>query len=417
MAIFRRKPIGSLDADPAQTDASAAAPNLDSASSSGGKDKKAPFTQRKPANTAFRQQRIRAWQPILTPRSVLPTLFLVGLICAPIGAVLYYYSLQVREFTIDYTECATTAPRDGRPTDIPSSKYSFHVPGTSTSNFSVPQWEYVANTSSPNGMACNVYFSVPVTLGPSVFLYYKLTNYYQNHRRYIKSIDTDQLLGKQVSTNDLGNGNCKPLAKDDATGLPIYPCGLIANSMFNDPIMIGRPANQPDLPYTMSEKNIVWPGEKDKYRPPAYQPGGQALPPPYWRGSAPANAGVVTPYSFPNGYNTTIFNPVDDEHFMVWMKPAGLPTFRKLYKRQDDTPMEAGRYRITIFDTYPVSMFKGTKSLVFTTSSWVGGRNPFLGLAYVATAGLCIVLGILFTARHLIKPRKLGDLSLLSWNR
>jgi LEM3 (ligand-effect modulator 3) family / CDC50 family len=66
---------------------------------------------------------------------------------------------------------------------------------------------------------------------------------------------------------------------------------------------------------------------------------------------------------------------------------------------------------------YPVSMFKGTKSIVFSTASWVGGRNPFIGLAYIAVAALCVLLGLLFTARHLIKPRRLGDMSYLSWNQ
>lgn len=49
------------------------------------------------ADTAFKQQRLKAWQPILTPRSVLPTFFILGLIFAPIGAVLYYFSSTVSE--------------------------------------------------------------------------------------------------------------------------------------------------------------------------------------------------------------------------------------------------------------------------------------------------------------------------------
>jgi hypothetical protein len=46
----------------------------------------------------------------------------------------------------------------------------------------------------------------------------------------------------------------------------------------------------------------------------------------------------------------------------------------------------------------------------------VGGKNPFLGIAYVVVAGLCVLLGTLFTVTHLIRPRKLGDHTYLSWN-
>jgi hypothetical protein len=49
--------------------------------------------------------------------------------------------------------------------------------------------------------------------------------------------------------------------------------------------------------------------------------------------------------------------------------------------------------------------YKGTKSFVISTVSWIGGKNPFLGWAYVASAALFILIAILGTARHLIKPR------------
>ena len=57
------------------------------------------------------------------------------------------------------------------------------------------------------------------------------------------------------------------------------------------------------------------------------------------------------------------------------------------------------------FTAFPVRPYKGTKSVVISTVSWIGGKNPFLGWAYVAAAGLLVLLGILGTVRHLVKPR------------
>lgn len=62
---------------------------------------------------------------------------------------------------------------------------------------------------------------------------------------------------------------------------------------------------------------------------------------------------------------------------------------------------------------YPVAQFGGTKSIVFSTVSFIGGKNPFLGIAYVVVAGICVLLGLLLTLRQLIKPRKLGDMRYL----
>lgn len=43
-------------------------------------------------DTAFKQQRLKAWQPLLTPKTVLPTLFVAGIIFAPLGGLFLYQS-------------------------------------------------------------------------------------------------------------------------------------------------------------------------------------------------------------------------------------------------------------------------------------------------------------------------------------
>lgn len=62
----------------------------------------------------------------------------------------------------------------------------------------------------------------------TVYMYYGLTNYYQNHRRYVRSRDDSQLHGNDVSSL---YGDCEPFKiKNDTM---VAPCGAIANSLFN----------------------------------------------------------------------------------------------------------------------------------------------------------------------------------------
>ena len=45
------------------------------------------------------------------------------------------------------------------------------------------------------------------------------------------------------------------------------------------------------------------------------------------------------------------------------------------------------------------------KSLIITTTNWLGGRNHFLGIAYITVGGICIVFAIVFIIKQLTCPR------------
>ena len=66
----------------------------------------------------------------------------------------------------------------------------------------------------------------------------------------------------------------------------------------------------------MIQTGIVWPGESDKYQQTRYT-ADQVVPPPFWS--------EVYGTQYQEGQ---LPNLHDDEHFQVWMRTAGLPTFR-----------------------------------------------------------------------------------------
>ena len=84
------------------------------------KEKKKPYALQKPANTALRQQRLKAWHPILSHSTVLPILFGMGVFFAVLGGVMYWSSVRVNELTIEYSSCRDERPQSGAPEYIPS---------------------------------------------------------------------------------------------------------------------------------------------------------------------------------------------------------------------------------------------------------------------------------------------------------
>lgn len=378
---------------------------------------------RRPANTAFRQQRLKAWQPILTPKTVLPLFFAIGIIFAPIGGGLLYASAQVQEIILDYSKCYVDAP-DYPLTDTMKDKdvtLNFNKNSSNTIR-SEPTWSKrrVNVTYGPAGdeqvtvetTRCTINFTIPNDMNPPVLFYYRLTNFYQNHRRYAKSFNTNQLSGSAVSADSIDGGDCEPLTVEVIDGVkkPYYPCGLAANSVFNDtfssPVLLNVPGSSTDNEtyFMESKKGISWESDRELYGESKYN-WTDVLVPPNWI------------ERYPNGYSDTYHPELkEDETFQVWMRLAGLPTFSKLAQRNDTATMRTGTYTVDIDHHFNVTEYGGTKSIIISTRTVMGGKNPFLGIAYVVVGGICIVLGTLFTITHLIKPRKLGDHTYLSWN-
>jgi len=91
-----------------------------------------------------------------------------------------------------------------------------------------------------------------------------------------------------------------------------------------------------------------------------------------------------------------------DEHFIVWMRTAGLPNFRKLWGKITD-PLVQGTYYVDIENKYEVSDFSGTKSFVLSTTNMLGGRNYFLAVCYIVVGALCIVFAVIFFVAYMRK--------------
>ena len=87
------------------------------------------------------------------------------------------------------------------------------------------------------------------------------------------------------------------------------------------------------------------------------------------------------------------------------MRTAAFPSFRKLYGRIEEDLEADDVIVVHLMNNYNAYSFGGKKKLVLSTSSWLGGRNDFLGVAYIFVGGSCIILSIVFLLFHIKIPR------------
>ena len=157
---------------------------------------------------------------------------------------------------------------------------------------------------------------------PPIYVFYELNGFYQNNRRYVISRSDTQLVNK----NSPDTSACPPqLNYADNSSLIINPCGLTAWSFFNDSFAVTEvaPAAGATFNVDISSSGFA-PYSDQKYMFANY------------------NASNFNPTlnQYRGGANITGYVQQDDR-FVIWMKLAPLPKFRKLWG-VINTPLNAG---------------------------------------------------------------------------
>ena len=220
-----------------------------------------------------------------------------------------------------------------------------------------------------------------------VFIYYQLDGFFQNSRRYLKSKEIDQLTGDDINSHD----DCEPAETNKQMGFPdnkiaidgntvlnpnsyAVPCGLMAKTFFNDSFSfkIGDEEIQVD------EKNIAFGKDKKLYDK--------------------------------NPDKSKQWTDITDEHFLVWMRPSGLPNPRKLWGRINRDLKKGETIDISINNQYNVNNYKGKKKIVLSNATRFGGKNKFLGISYIVVGALSILCAILFPVGYKFQMQKEKEL-------
>jgi len=358
--------------------------------------------ENEPKDGALYQQRMKAWYPILHPVWVIAGLLILGIVFIPVGFRLIAISDSVVELSQMYDSGTGDVSED------------------------------CAITEPNANQICNLKFTADKDMESPIMIYYQIDNFYQNHRKYFMSRDDSQLLGKLTQTA-LNSKNCEPLnkLKKNGTTITLNPCGLIANTLFNDIITLVNGTGTDGKPLAMLENGIAWESDLEfKF----HQPEGFVSKECDCDACAcleqdstcnnstlyTGTDGVCWRYYYPNDDTTQylhetypkVISPlkgVTDEHFIVWMRSAALPKFRKLYGYIDKPITKGTELTFQIDANWIVDRFNGSKTLVLTTTSMFGGKNPALGRYFIGVGIFCLISALFFGVKHAIWPRKLAD--------
>ncbi|KAK2197331.1 bifunctional CDC50-LEM3 family/Cell cycle control protein 50A [Babesia duncani] len=195
-------------------------------------------------------------------------------------------------------------------------------------------------------------------------IFYKLSNFYQNNKKYKQSIDYRQLEG-EVITDENSLVSCVPFIKDE-DGKIYHPCGAIALQVFTDTFKLYSDEEMKREITLNDSREAITPRygthtlfknpsaeDKEKYKDKVN----------FWL----EEADIKTKLSA-----DTAGIGVENGHFINWIDVAALPNFKKLYAVLDANKLQLPLY-LAVNVSYIVLPSEGltNPSTLFTLQSSV----------------------------------------------
>eukprot|EP00392_Amoebophrya_sp_AT5.2_P005450 g5459.t1 len=233
----------------------------------------------------FSQQKIKSWHPLVTPKIVVRFSYFVACFLFMMGGIIYASVANVLRVSIDYTDMDSASHRparlkvtdgqgflEGDPTEVPVDSFDVYGGGAPPTSPDAP----TRQQTTVFQISLVLKEEIPDT--DTLWIYYGITGFFQNLRRFIFSKDATQL---SVSTypsvhayrEAYNNGDsCDRAVEEDARWLPNwagekvlrYPCGLIGKWMFTDGVLLEERLSQPDEGTTNNSSAV---GTQEFWRP------------------------------------------------------------------------------------------------------------------------------------------------------
>mmetsp|Transcript_18904 Transcript_18904/g.26322 ORF Transcript_18904/g.26322 Transcript_18904/m.26322 type:complete len:329 (+) Transcript_18904:110-1096(+) len=310
----------------------------------------AQLKQRVSTNSLY-QQKLAAWRPLMTPSCISWIFVVVAVLFIILGSLILDASVKTIEINKRYDDQCQL------------------------------------------GMTCILNIEIEHDMEAPIYFYYKLVNFYQNHRSYVMDFAIDQLQG---DIKDTTGCSVKETQKDGDD--PTYPCGLIANSIFND-VFTASLNNQTLEGQNWDGSNIAWTSDRDTK----------------FKNVSNDNIDDLDDVNRIGTRGNLLPFP-SEQDFMVWFRVAGLPRFNKLYRKISDKSFKKGD-TLTVFidNLFDVSEFRGEKHIFISEVSWIGGSNFFLGICYLVVGLLCAIYAILMLLKRSLDHRRMGEMKYYSW--